>query len=85
MADGRRRDEWKRTARLCAILANCHRDAEKRPTPFVDADFDPFDDKARRPPAKSPITALRVIFVPKDSEPEIWPPQTSVPVPLTSN
>jgi len=85
MADGRRRDEWKRTARLCSVLANCHRNPDKRPAPFVDADFSIFQDEQQPRPPKASITVLKTIFVSPDSETQTWPPQTSVPVPHISN
>lgn len=65
MADGRRRDEWRRTARVCSVLANIHRDRNTRPTPFADADFNDYADP--KPPEKrikAPITILKSIFLP---------------------
>lgn len=32
---------WKRTAALCSLIANCNRDAKKKPRPFTPDDFDP--------------------------------------------
>jgi hypothetical protein len=46
MADGRGRDEWARTALLCSILANCHRDPKKKPRPYSPSEFNPFMRKA---------------------------------------
>lgn len=65
MADGRRRDEWRRTARVCSVLANIHRDRNIRPTPFADAEFNDYADP--KPPEKrikAPITILKSIFLP---------------------
>jgi len=45
MAEGHGRDEWGRTALLCALVANAHRDPKKGRA-FKVADFDPF---AREP------------------------------------
>jgi hypothetical protein len=87
MAEARRKDEWNRTARVCSTLANCHRDAKKRPAPFVDDDFNPFAVPAsRKPVRKAPIEALRVIFVDPASKVEIWHPRpTSEPAqPISS-
>jgi len=42
MAEGHARDRWSRTAQLCAVIANCHRDPKKG-RPLKPADFDPFD------------------------------------------
>ena len=41
MAEGHGRDEWGRTALLCALVANAHRDPKKGRA-FRVADFDPF-------------------------------------------
>ena len=41
MAEGHGRDEWGRTALLCALVANAHRDPKKGRA-FKVADFDPF-------------------------------------------
>lgn len=63
MADGRRRDEWRRTAQICSTLANCHRDPST--SPFSDDDFNPFAEqhKTKHKPIKAPITILKSIFV----------------------
>ena len=42
MAEGHGRDEWGRTALLCALIGNAHRDPKKSRA-FKVADFDPFD------------------------------------------
>jgi len=42
MAEGHGRDEWGRTALLCALIGNAHRDPKKGRA-FKVADFDPFD------------------------------------------
>jgi len=41
MAEGHGRDEWGRTALLCALVANAHRDPKKGRA-FKVADFDPY-------------------------------------------
>jgi len=41
MAEGHGRDEWGRTALLCALVANAHRDPKKGQA-FKVADFDQF-------------------------------------------
>ena len=41
MAEGQGRDEWGRTALLCALVANAHRDPKKGRA-FKVADFDPY-------------------------------------------
>jgi hypothetical protein len=48
MADGKGRDEWARTALVCSILANCHRDPKKKPRPYTPAEFNPFVKKDKR-------------------------------------
>lgn len=68
MADGKRRDEWRRTARVCSVLANIHRDRKTRPRPFTDDEFN--DYAPPRPPEKrikAPITILKSIFLPKQA------------------
>lgn len=64
MADGRRRDEWRRTARICGVLANIHRDRKTQPKPFSDDQFNDF--AAPRPPLQritAPITILKTLFL----------------------
>lgn len=62
MADGRRRDEWMRTARVCSTLANCFRDPDSRP--YTDEEFNPFAEPRPKPkPIKAPITVLKSIFL----------------------
>lgn len=64
MADGRRRDEWRRTARLAQVIANAHRDPKLRPRPYTDADFNDYaPEKSPERRVKMPITVLRSIFI----------------------
>ncbi|HOF17722.1 MAG TPA: hypothetical protein PK082_02340, partial [Phycisphaerae bacterium] len=46
MAEARDKADWSRTARLLALLANCHRDPKKT-RPFQAADFDPYAGRKR--------------------------------------
>ena len=48
MAEGHGRDEWGRTALLCALIGNAHRDPKKGRA-FKVADFDPFSNGGREP------------------------------------
>lgn len=52
MAEARRRDEWDRTAMLCCLLANIHRDPKRRRKPFSVEDFHPLITAAERQQAK---------------------------------
>lgn len=86
MAEGRRRDEWRRTARVCSVLANIHRDTKTRPTPFSDEDFN--DYAAPRPPErriKASITILKGIFLRPETRAEPCRLLPFVPVPRTSS
>jgi len=46
MAEGHGRDEWGRTAVLCALIGNAHRDPKKGRA-FKPCDFDPFSNGSR--------------------------------------
>lgn len=50
MAEGRSRAAWGHTAAVMALIANVHRDAKRRPTPYAARDFNPYGqaDGARR-------------------------------------
>ncbi len=89
MADGRRRDEWARTARVCSVLANIHRDKSRRARPFADEEFNPYADADKPKPKpgarKASIHILKSVFVPKNGKTQKCPPQRSVPARLTSN
>lgn len=64
MAEARLREEWRQTAHLLALLANCHRDP-KRTSAFEAADFDPFAvlDRAKAPRAMVGVEVLKAIFI----------------------
>jgi len=47
MAEGHGRQCWAHTSLICALIANCHRDA-KRHRPFKPSDFDPYAKQHRR-------------------------------------
>jgi hypothetical protein len=66
MADGRRRDEWRRTARVCVVLANINRDSKRHPQPYTDDEFnDCADPPAPERRITAPITILKSIFLPR--------------------
>jgi len=51
MAEGRRRDEWSRTAQILATLYNLVRDPKKRRKPWTAAELDPtVTEKPKRKP-----------------------------------
>jgi hypothetical protein len=60
MAEARVRDEWRRTAALMALIANCNRDP-KRTKAFRPADFDPFRKPDR--PISVGIDILKDVFI----------------------
>lgn len=49
LADGRRIDEWNRTALQCALFVNAHRDPKKG-KPFQLATFHPYMEETPEPP-----------------------------------
>lgn len=66
MAEGKGGYEWEQTAALMALVANCHRDAKKRPAPFRPDEFNPHAGRNRKPkgPApKVPLSVLKSVFV----------------------
>ena len=63
MADGRRRDEWRRTARICSTMANIHRDRKSKPSPYTDDDFNDYAITHQEIRIKAPITILKSIFL----------------------
>lgn len=44
MARSRMKHDWRQTAGLCALIANCHRDKKAAPQPFKPRDFNPFEE-----------------------------------------
>lgn len=42
MAEGKRKDDWHHTAKLCVMLAEPHRDRKKRSKPYSEEDFHPY-------------------------------------------
>jgi hypothetical protein len=49
MAEAKSREAWDRTASLMALLANCHRNHRRKPTPFTPDRFHPYRQRAKRP------------------------------------
>lgn len=58
MAEERDRCEWRRTTSVLSLIANCHRDPKRRPSPWVPDDFDPYVE--RRVRVQLPIAALKM-------------------------
>lgn len=55
---GRRdRDAWRRSAMVCAVIANANRDPKKRRKAYTESDFIGHDDSAK-PKKKSPEELL---------------------------
>jgi hypothetical protein len=42
MTRGRAVRQWDETAALMAVIANCHRNPKRRPSPYTADDFHPF-------------------------------------------
>ena len=63
MVDGLRKEWWNHTAHVLAMLANCHRDENRRKSPYYPGEFNPTIRRRRVPLPKVPITALKQIFV----------------------
>ena len=71
MAEGRRRDQWDRTAAILCITANVNRDERKKPSPWKPSDFHPME--TRSTPEGILLTAetmplLRAAFTGKKEE-----------------
>lgn len=66
MAEARCRERWNHTAALMALIANCHREPRKKPTPYKPADFHPYPKDPTPSPAKASIQVLKAIFVDRD-------------------
>ncbi len=62
MAEARCRERWSHTAAVLALLANCHRDPRKKPTPYKPADFNPYQ-RRELPTHKASIDVLKRVFV----------------------
>jgi hypothetical protein len=63
MAEARCRERWSHTSAVLALLANCHRDPRKKPTPYKPADFNPYQRRRERPVCRAPIEVLKQVFV----------------------
>lgn len=63
MAEARCREAWAYTASRMALVANCHRDPRKRPTPYKPADFHPYLRQPEPPARKASIEVLKQVFV----------------------
>lgn len=63
MAEARCRERWSHTSVVLALLANCHRDPRKKPTPYKPADFNPYLRQRELPVRKAPIEVLKQVFV----------------------
>jgi len=65
MAQARRSESWAHTARVMALIAEIHRDKNKRRHPYTPADFDPTQPKPQtvQPTATEQVMKLRAMFV----------------------
>lgn len=52
------RDAWRRSAMVCAVIANANRDPKRRRKPYTEADFIGRDDGAKPKKKKSPDELL---------------------------
>jgi hypothetical protein len=63
MAEARCRERWNHTTALMALIANCHRDPKRKPTPYKLADFHPHRNEPSHTPTQVSIQVLKAIFV----------------------
>jgi hypothetical protein len=63
MAEARCRERWSHTSAVLALLANCHRDPRKKPTPYKPADFNPYQRRRERTTHQASIEVLKRVFV----------------------
>jgi len=86
MKEAHERDEWRRAARICQVVAN-HSGRRKRAA--TDAMFNDYADKsARKQKPKlqmAPITILKHLFVPKKPRKKPCPQPPSEQEPPTLN
>ena len=68
MGEGRRRDDWARTAEILAMLANVNRDKKHRHSPYTSAEFNPtLRRKVLKFPKEKDLSALKAMFLGKNS------------------
>jgi len=63
MAEARCREHWAHTSALLALVANIHRDRQKKPTPYKPTDFNPYYRRQQPPMHKVSIGVLKQVFV----------------------
>jgi hypothetical protein len=63
MAEARCRERWEHTSVLLALIANCHRDPRRKPTPYKPADFNPYQSRQEPLVQTVPIEVLKQVFV----------------------
>jgi hypothetical protein len=49
LSEARQRDQWQHTSQVLCLLANAHRNPEKRPSIYQPWEFDPFELRDREP------------------------------------
>ena len=60
-----RYEAWQHTASISSLIANIHRDTEKRHEPFTWADFNPFDASGEPKQEKKPQSPEEMAHVAK--------------------
>lgn len=56
----RDRDAWRRSAMVCAVIANANRDPKKRKRPYTEADFIGPDRSGKQKKRQSPDDMLKM-------------------------
>lgn len=67
MAEGRSRAAWSHTSAVMALLANCNRDARRRPRPYTAEDFFPPALLQKGPPGRKTPTGAGVVVVTREN------------------
>lgn len=76
MAEAKTETEWSHTASLLALIAETHRDPEKRKRPFQPAEFHPLHNRRRRTREMTDEEAEAALYAlagqPKPQPPGLW-------------
>ena len=64
MAEARSRERWAHTSAILVLIANCHRDHRRKPTPYKPSDFNPYyRQRESAVVEKVSIEVLKQVFV----------------------
>lgn len=70
MARSRMKHDWRQTAALCSLIANCHRDKKLAPQPFRPQDFNPFEETQAGEGGNVGFYELKAVLDDEDEEDE---------------